>query len=77
MKEKIEWKEFEIAGSKFYAAVVGMAVIGNETQVIVSDEIHAIKGVAFIHADGSFTWLNPPDNFKADVEKKLLELYPR
>ena len=77
LKEEIEWKSFDLKGSKFYSAVVGMAVAGNETQVIVANDINVIKAVAWIHADGTFSWLNPPDHFKNEIEKKLLELYPR
>jgi hypothetical protein len=84
-EETITWREFRLAGDTFYAAQVGMAVLGDECQIIVASDTHEIMGIAFRHDDGKIEWKNPlwkvlgpfiSNKFKAEIEAEILKLFP-
>lgn len=76
-EETISWKDFKLSsGGVMWTAIIGMAVLGNETQVIITNDIHVIKGIAIIHGDReTIDWINPPVMFKEEIEQKLLNYY--
>jgi len=57
--------------------IKGMAVGGNETQILCEDEIGVVKAVLWVHEDETCDWLNPPkEPYKTKYEtfvKKLLK----
>jgi hypothetical protein len=81
MPEEIVWKKMRIAeGGRIYnlnVAQVGMAVLGNERQIVVADELQVIRGVAFLHDDGTVSWVSPPNinKDKSIIESKLKRLF--
>lgn len=52
-----------------------MAVLGDETQILVRD-IGIVKSVVFAHDGGkSFDWINPPKLiYKKELEKEIRRL---
>lgn len=76
-EETISWKDFKLSsGGTIWTAIIGMAVIGNEIQVIVANDIHVIHGIARIHGDRlSIDWINPPIKFRQEIEEKLIKYY--
>lgn len=53
-----------------------MAVAGNETQVLIADEIQVIKDVAWIHDDKTIDWLvGPSKEYKEALENELLKVF--
>lgn len=79
---ELDWKDFTVKGDKgavhkIHAAQVGFAVLGDEVQIIVTNDIFEIKSVVWRHDDGTMDWLNPPeDPYKKQIEKELLTFYP-
>ena len=50
--------------------IKGMAVIGNEYQILCSDVLGVVKGVMFVHDDLSIDYVNPPtEPFKTKYEE--------
>jgi len=76
MLETIDWRTIDFEGRKLHAAVLGMAVGGNETQVLIADDINVVKDVAWIHDDKTVSWLvGPKEDRKQKLEKILLGLF--
>jgi hypothetical protein len=79
--ETLKWKGFTIMAQgepvKLNCAIVGMAVGGDETQIIIANDIGQIRAVVWKHEDGSFTWINPPDKPEAKeaIEQRLAGIY--
>lgn len=76
MEEKVgHLGTVELAGHTYYLDVLGMAVLGDETQILVRD-IGIIKSVVFAHDGGkSFDWINPPKpKHKKKIEERIRQL---
>jgi len=72
----VDWRTIELPGIKLHAGVLGMAVLGNEYQILVVDEIFVVKDVAWIHEDKTVDWLvGPSEEYKQALEKELLKLF--
>jgi len=76
-QETITWRTLEVDGQRIGYAVIGMAVMGDEQQFILADEIHVVRSAAIRHEDGAFTWTSPPKpEWRKKIEAALLELHP-
>jgi len=56
----------------------GMAVLGNEVQVLVCDKLGVVYGVMLLHSDGTVDWHNPPEEehryeYESSVKRLLKE----
>lgn len=75
VKEEIRWKDFNLKnGGRLTAAAIGIAT--SDSQVVIATDIHEIMGIAYIEpANKVIHWKMPPEQFKEEIESKLIELF--
>ena len=75
--ETITWHTFRVGETTLRCAVVGMAVVGDSTQILVADELDVVYSVVR-RTGGDYDWTNPPnDKSRVAIEEHLEKIYPR